>query len=63
MSSGSIRPARETEKLKERQDRRFATNRWRTHDWVLHLSREGHKEGMLRSYKFESRRILMQDVR
>ena len=31
-------------------------------DWVLHVSRESHKEGMLRSYKFESRRILMQIV-
>jgi Domain of unknown function (DUF5060)/Putative collagen-binding domain of a collagenase len=27
----------------------------RTHDWVLHISREGHKESMLRSYKFDSR--------
>ena len=26
-----------------------------THDWVLHLSREGHKESMLHSYKFDSR--------
>ena len=34
----------------------------RTHDWVLHVSREGHKEGMLKSYKFESRRIEMQVV-
>ncbi len=34
----------------------------RTHDWVLHLSRESHKEGMLRTYKFESRRIAMQVV-
>ena len=33
----------------------------RTHDWVLHISREGHKQGMLKSYKFESRRILLQD--
>jgi hypothetical protein len=32
------------------------------HDWVLHISREGRKEGMLRSYKFESRPILMQQV-
>lgn len=32
------------------------------HDWVLHISREGRKEGMLRSYKFESRRIYMQEV-
>jgi hypothetical protein len=34
----------------------------RSHDWVLHISREGHKQGMLKSYKFESRRILMQEV-
>lgn len=34
----------------------------RTHDWVLRISREGHKEGMLKSYKFESRRIDMQVV-
>jgi hypothetical protein len=34
----------------------------RDHDWVLHLSREGHKEGMLRSWKFESRPFLMQEV-
>ncbi|MGD0363117.1 MAG: DUF5060 domain-containing protein [Bryobacteraceae bacterium] len=33
-----------------------------SHDWVLHVSREGHKEGMLKSYKFESRRIDMQVV-
>lgn len=33
-----------------------------TQDWVLHLSREGRKEGMLRSYKFESRRVLLQEV-
>jgi hypothetical protein len=32
------------------------------HDWVLHISREGRKEGMLRSYKFDSRRIYMQEV-
>src|SRR5262249_22664898 len=30
-------------------------------DWVLHLSREGHKEGM-KSYKFESRPNLMQEI-
>jgi len=29
------------------------------HDWVLHVSREGHKRG-LNKYKFESRRIIMQ---
>jgi hypothetical protein len=33
-----------------------------SHDWVLHVSREGHKAGMLKSYKFESRRIDMQAV-
>lgn len=33
-----------------------------SHDWVLHISRESRKEGMLKSYKFESRRILMQVV-
>ncbi len=32
------------------------------HDWVLHISREGHKAGMLKSYKFESREILQQEV-
>jgi hypothetical protein len=31
------------------------------HDWILHLSRDGRKEGMLRSYKFESYRNLLQD--
>jgi hypothetical protein len=46
----------------------FKGERWtgeppdKSHDWVLHISREGHKEGMLRSYKFESRRILMQEI-
>jgi hypothetical protein len=33
----------------------------RTQDWVLHVSREGRKQSM-RSYKFESRQILMQEV-
>jgi hypothetical protein len=34
------------------------------HDWVLHLSRDGRKEGMLRSYKFESRppRMYIQEI-
>ena len=34
----------------------------RSHDWVLHISREGRKEGMARSYKFESRPLAMQEV-
>lgn len=33
-----------------------------SHDWVLQVSREGRKESMLRSYKFESRQIGMQEV-
>ena len=32
-----------------------------THDWVLHLVREGHKES-LKSYRFESRMIPIQDI-
>ena len=32
------------------------------HDWVLHLSRDGRKEGMAKSYKFESRPILQQEI-
>ncbi len=32
------------------------------HDWVLHVSREGRKQSMLRSYKFESRPVLMQEI-
>jgi hypothetical protein len=31
-------------------------------DWVLHISREGRKQGMLRSYKFESRPLMVQEV-
>jgi hypothetical protein len=31
----------------------------KSHDWLLHISREGHKQG-LSKYKFESRRIIMQ---
>ncbi len=32
------------------------------HDWVLHLSRDGRKAGMLKSYKFESRPVPVQEV-
>ena len=31
-------------------------------EWLLHLSREGRKEGMLKSYKFESQPLLMQEA-
>lgn len=34
----------------------------RDHDWVLHLSRDGKKAGMLKSYKFESRQNLGQEI-
>ncbi len=33
-----------------------------THDWVLHIFREGRLDSMLRSYKFESRPIIMQEI-
>lgn len=33
-----------------------------SHDWVLHVFREGHLESMGRSYKFESREIGMQEI-
>ncbi|HXK01878.1 MAG TPA: DUF5060 domain-containing protein [Verrucomicrobiae bacterium] len=34
----------------------------RSHDWILHVVREGHMESMNRSYKFESRRIQLQEI-
>jgi hypothetical protein len=33
-----------------------------SHDWVLHVVREGHVESMNRSYKFESREIVLQEI-
>jgi len=33
-----------------------------SHDWVLRVSREGHKEGMLKSYKFASSPVVAQVV-
>src|SRR6202008_1681240 len=33
-----------------------------SHPWVLHISREGTKEGMLKSYRFESRPVPIQEV-
>lgn len=32
------------------------------HDWVLHLSRDGHKKSMLEQWYFESRRVPVQEV-
>lgn len=34
----------------------------RDHDWVLHLSRDGHKRNMLERWYFESRRVPVQEV-
>ncbi len=34
----------------------------RSHPWVLHISREGHKEGMLKSWKFESLPVPVQEI-
>ncbi len=34
----------------------------KSHPWVLHISREGTKEGMLKSWKFESRPVPVQEV-
>lgn len=54
------------ESTKEKKE--FKGERWmgeppdKSHDWILHLSREGRKEGMLRSYKFESRPSMMQEI-
>ena len=34
----------------------------KAHPWVLHISREGTKQGMLKSWKFESRPVPVQEV-
>ncbi|MEO8050702.1 MAG: DUF5060 domain-containing protein [Acidobacteriota bacterium] len=34
----------------------------KSHDWVLRVSREGRKEGMLKSYKFDSRPVPVQEI-
>jgi hypothetical protein len=34
----------------------------KSHDWVLHVVREGHVESMNKSYKFESRPIQLQEI-
>jgi hypothetical protein len=51
--------------VKVKEDGSFtATPPDSTHDWVLHISREGQKASMLKSYKFDSREggIVMQEV-
>lgn len=34
----------------------------RAHDWVLQIYREGRKEGLMKSYKFESQHVPVQEV-
>jgi hypothetical protein len=52
-----INPATgERTKAKDYKGEHFASEPpSRAHDWILHISREGHKASMLRSYKFDSR--------
>lgn len=59
-----INPATgESIKQKDFKGERFAAEPPnKSQDWVLHISREGRKEGMLRSYKFESRPLPVQEV-
>jgi hypothetical protein len=50
-------------KIKEFKAERFIGEApTKDHDWILHLSRDGRKEGMLKSYKFESRPVPLQDI-
>lgn len=52
-----------TKEKKDYKGEKYATEPPnKTQDWVLHLSRDGRKEGMLRSYKFESRPNLLQEI-
>ena len=59
-----INPANgEETRLKDWKGERFvAEPPDKTHDWILQLSRDGKKEGMLRSYKFASRPTPVQEV-
>jgi hypothetical protein len=34
----------------------------KSHDWILHVVREGRVQGMNKSYKFESRQIVIQEI-
>ena len=53
----------ETQKEKNWKGEKFASQPPDSkHDWVLFLSREGKKESMANSYKFESRDILLQEI-
>lgn len=51
-----------TVEKKEYKGERFVGTAPGAGPWVLHLSRDGRKEGMLNSYYFESRRQFVQDI-
>ena len=59
-----INPANgERTKLKDIRGERFTGEPPdRLHDWVLHISREGTKGGMLKSVKFNSRDVPVQEI-
>lgn len=59
-----INPANgERIKLKDLRGERFTGEPPdRSHDWVLHISREGEKAGMLKSVKFNSRDVPVQEI-
>jgi hypothetical protein len=52
----------ETIKSKFKGDHFTGTPPNNSHDWILRVVREGHVEGMNKSYKFESREIVLQEV-
>jgi hypothetical protein len=56
-ATGQVQPAKDFKSERQSFDPPDSS-----HDWILHISREGRKEGMLRSWKFESRPFLMQEV-
>ncbi len=52
----------ESTKLKNFKGEKFVSEPPdKTHDWILHLSRDGKKQSMLTSYKFESRPTPVQE--
>ena len=52
----------ETTRLKFKGDHFTGEPPDKSHDWVLHVVREGRVESMNKSYKFESREIVLQDI-
>jgi hypothetical protein len=59
-----INGERQKVKQKEKAESVTFTPPDQTHDWVLHISKEGRKAGMLRSVKFDSREppLALQEV-